>query len=79
MTPLRANAFFYVDTTRHWPRTIVLLADGLACMTTLVLCLIPGKPKSAEEDETPSQSEGRHSMGNDLAGLGLDGEDQTKS
>jgi hypothetical protein len=48
---------FYVDTTRHWPRTIVLLADGLACMTTLVLCLIPGKPKSDEEDGSSDQSE----------------------
>ncbi len=48
---------FYVDTTRHWPRVTVLLADGLVCTITLVLCLIPGKSKSTAEDETPPQSE----------------------
>jgi hypothetical protein len=30
---------FYVDTTRHWPRVIVLLADSLLCISTFIFCL----------------------------------------
>jgi hypothetical protein len=48
---------FYVDTTRHWPRAIVLGADALACLFTFVLCLMHVESRRpAKEDGVSSES-----------------------
>lgn len=70
---------FYVDTTRHWPRVIVLLADGLICILTLIFCFTRIESGTAGDDGSKFQSDRSHLMPDDLTGLGLDGEGQTKS
>ena len=69
---------FYVDTTRHWPRVIVLLADGFLCICTFVFCLTRAESGTSQND---SSSDQRRSVPipNTLTGLGLDSDDQAKS
>jgi hypothetical protein len=47
---------FYVDTTRHWPRVIVLLGDGLLCISTFVFCLMRVESGTPEDDGSGDQS-----------------------
>jgi hypothetical protein len=70
---------FYIDTTRHWPRVIMLVADGLVCVLVFILCLARTRSGTAEDDGTNSGSEGDQSVPSDLTGLGLEGEGRDKS
>lgn len=47
---------FYIDTTRHWPRVIVLLADSVLCISTVVFCLTRVESGSAEKDDSSDSS-----------------------
>jgi hypothetical protein len=70
---------FYVDTTRHWPRVIVLLADGLICVLAFVFCMTRVESSSAEDGSSIVQSDRTHPMPDELTGLGLESEDRDKS
>ncbi len=59
---------FYRDTTRHWPRVIVLLTDALLGILSLVLCLRMCGASTAQDD---SVSELTTDSENELTGLGL--------
>ena len=47
---------FYVDTTRHWPRTIMLLADSLICIVTFVYCLKRVETGPSQADSSSDES-----------------------
>jgi hypothetical protein len=47
---------FYVDTTRHWPRVMVLLMDGLLCISTFVFCLMRLESGSSEDTGSSDES-----------------------
>jgi hypothetical protein len=47
---------FYVDTTRHWPRVIVLLADSLLCISTFIFCLMRSESDTAEKGSSSDES-----------------------
>jgi len=73
------DRIFYIDTTRHWPRTITLLAGGSMCIATVVLCLMSWKPNTDDEefprrpipDDVPAELH--------VADLRADGEDRNES
>lgn len=70
---------FYKDTRRHWPRVIVLVASGVMCILTLVFCLTRSASESASGDESSSQDDGNEPIRNDLTGLGLEGDGESKA
>jgi hypothetical protein len=70
---------FYVDTTRHWPRVIVLLADCLICILTSAFCLMRIDSGSDDEGGLNARSDRTSSATDELTGLGLDSEDRGKS
>ena len=47
---------FFVDTTRHWPRVICLLADTLIYMLTIGFCLTHLESGTSESDSSSDQS-----------------------
>jgi hypothetical protein len=47
---------FYVDTTRHWPRVIFLLADVLICVATAAYCLTHVESNPSKSDSSSDQS-----------------------
>jgi hypothetical protein len=65
-----SDRIFYIDTTRHWSRMIVLLTDALVCILTFVFCLVRVESASAEEDGSSFQSDRVHPMPDELTGLG---------
>jgi hypothetical protein len=74
------DRLLYVDTTRHWPRVIVLLADGFLCILTFVFCMTRTESGSAEQDGSSDEPARRSvPIPDTLTGLGLDHDDQTKS
>jgi hypothetical protein len=76
------DRIFYIDTTRHWPRMILLAADALACIFTFVFCLIRSGSGTDVDDEgggASFQSDRVHPMPDELTGLGLGVEDREKS
>jgi hypothetical protein len=76
--PATAERIFYIDTTRHWPRAIVLLFDALISLTTFGICIrtTGASAGSDEEEESSSQSDQDRSTSNELTGLGLGAEDR---
>jgi len=72
---------FYVDTTRHWPRVIVLLADALIVLVTFWMCIRgTGTDPGSDEDDGSSVESGRvYSMPSELTDLGLGSEDRNRS
>jgi hypothetical protein len=52
--PSTNTQLFYIDTTRHWPRAIVLLFDALLCAAVVIVCVArteKGAPSSDDENE----------------------------
>jgi hypothetical protein len=47
---------FYVDTTRHWPRVMCLLADGLICIVTFIFCLTHLESGSTQDDGSSNEA-----------------------
>ncbi|MGB8259380.1 MAG: hypothetical protein WCE75_03470 [Terracidiphilus sp.] len=68
---------FYIDTTRHWPRVILLLASTLLCWLTLWLCsrMARTNPDPEDEESESRASDHTHPMPDELTALGLGGED----
>lgn len=54
--PATGDRLFYVDTTRHWPRVMCLLADDLICIVTFIFCLTRVESGSSESDSSSDQS-----------------------
>jgi len=47
---------FYVDTTRHWPRVVCLLADALICLLTIGFCFTHLESRTSKSDSSSDQS-----------------------
>lgn len=76
---ISGERIFYIDTRRHWPRVIILVAGGLICLLTVVICLMRCRSVSAGDDGSSSQDDGNDSSANDLTGLGLESGEPGKS
>lgn len=78
--PATGERIFYIDTTRHWPRVIVLLADALITLLTFWICIrkCGADAGSGEDDGSSVQSDRDHSMPDELTELGLGSEDRQR-
>lgn len=73
--PASGTQLFYKDTTRHWPRVLVLLADALIGILAFLLFVRMSRSDSDQDEGDSSDSQSASSMPNELTGLGLGSED----
>jgi len=69
----------YVDTTRHWPRVLFLLADDAICILTFAFCMTRIESGNAENDDSSDQPERIDPSPDQLTDLGLGGDTRDKS
>jgi hypothetical protein len=64
---------FYIDTTRHWSRVILLLADGLFGILAFIIFLrmVHSIPATEADGTGNSASEGMQATPNELTSLGM--------
>jgi hypothetical protein len=71
---------FYVDTSRHWPRVILLVCDAcFGCLSWFVILRMARLRPDPEEGVGNFQSDNVHPMPNDLTGLSLNADDTSSS
>jgi len=71
--PLTGEQLYYIDTTRHWPRVIVLVADALIGLVTFLICIrsVGSKSESDKDDDQGSEADAVDSNPDSLLELGL--------
>lgn len=79
--PATGQQIYYKDTTRHWPRVIVLLANAMFGVLSFLLILWMGRQQSTtgESDSGDASSDDSQPIPNDLTGLGLRKSDRSEA
>jgi len=63
--PSTNSQLFYIDTTRHWPRVVLLLFDALLCAAVVVVCVARTENGSGSSDDESGDSQPKEKSSGD--------------